>query len=292
MVRFYTALLPETRTCGQCFPQRPLLGRCPHRPRVGVPIVLPRPRVGVPIVLPRILGLPRIGWVSPQAHSNRVGVPSSESARWRLDADERQPLGTSRTGKRLIEGCHRRRGSHGDVEVGGVVGGETMLAGERAERAPVGVVADPDREPGNIEEECVCVDGVDSTTPFVHEQNVANLERPEGRDYRLFVEQPLHGGVRNAGLFVGEAPGRGDRCVEHEGHRGLRPWSRASISSSRVVDGRRARAAFMRWMIARRSSMVSSTPTMRATGTPRRVMVKCSPRSTWRSNSGRRVLAS
>ena len=73
---------------------------------------------------------------------------------------------------------------------------------------------------------------------------------------------------------------------------GFRPWSRAAISSSTEREGRRARDAFKRSMATRQSLALSSTPTNLAIGTPRRVMMKLSPRSTCRRSSERRVLAS
>ena len=106
-----------------------------------------------------------------------------------------------------------------------------MLAGELQKGSFVGIAAHANRQSADITQERVGVGGFDAIAPFIDDENVSNLDCPQSRYDRFIVKQPIHRGVRDSGVLVGKTPARSDRCVKDEGHQGLRPWSRASISS-------------------------------------------------------------
>ena len=208
-------------------------------------------------------------------------------------SDQLQTFCTSGVGQCSIQCSNRRRQANREVEVRGVIGRQAVLARKPDYKAFARVSLNPNRQAGKVVEKHVRVGRIDTAAPLIDDQDVPNFEPPEGRHDRVIMRQPIYRGVRSMRRLVIKAPRCSDRSVENERHQGRRPSSRADRTSATDTEGRPARARFIRSMILPVSSRVpASIPTSRAMGTPRRVIVTDSPRSTNLSSSGRRVFAS
>jgi len=118
----------------------------------------------------------------------------------------------------VVEGCEGNAVSLRQLEIGSVIDGELLRAGEAQDFGIIGGEIANDSELLKIAQECGCVGFGQSSSSLVHDENIANLKPPQAGHKSVIISEADPGGVRLRMIFVGKGPASGNGNIEHKRH--------------------------------------------------------------------------